>query len=113
MHMHTAPLALALSLVGFWLALGWAAQVLLRLQLGNLSSLLLSPLIGFTVQLVPVFWFSMVGLPVGSFARPLTIVLAAGAIGAWVIRRPEWDANASAGARDHHFGPWWRADCRR
>ena len=88
--MHMAALALTFGLLVFWLALGWAVQVVIRPQLASLPNLLLSPLIGFTVTLIPVFWFSVVGLPVRSFALPLTIVLALAAIAGWAFRRPDW-----------------------
>ena len=85
-----APLALTFSLLGFWLALGWAVQALVKPQLAPLTSLLLAPLIGFSATLVPVFWLSLIGMHAAHFALPLTIVLAALAAVGWAVRRPSW-----------------------
>ena len=88
--MHTAPLALTLALVIFWLVLGWGVQAVIKPRLAALTSLLLSPLIGFSATVLPAFWLNLVGLPVARFAWPLAVALAAIAVAGWAVKRPDW-----------------------
>jgi hypothetical protein len=91
-----AAAALSLGLFTYWGVLGLALLSLLYTDRRTGQRLLLAPAIGIVVVLLPVFWLNRLGLPVGRFGLPLTIVLlgASGAVLAW--RRPLVAARHSA-----------------
>lgn len=84
-------LAAFLSPIGIFVyfgIIGYAALSLLRSERNLLQNLLLSPAIGIAFTLLPVFWLNRAGLPVKSFAIPLTFVLFFISIAIIFIRQP-------------------------
>jgi hypothetical protein len=53
----------------FWTGLGWSLMAMAEPNMQPLRALFLAPVTGVAVTLLPVFWLSLVGLPVGSFAH--------------------------------------------
>jgi hypothetical protein len=88
--MFLEPLALTLALLVFWTGLGWSLIAAAEPNMEPLRALFLAPVTGVAVTLLPAFWLSLAGLPVGSFARPLMVVLCCIIVVAWVWRRPAW-----------------------
>ncbi len=80
--------SLSLALLLYWSLLGFAASSSLGLGRTGLQRALISPSLGLIVLLLPVFFLSRTGLPVGTFALPLVgcLALIAAAFLAW--RRP-------------------------
>lgn len=83
-----AALALSFSFFLFLAVVGRATLALCRWQPGVLRSWLLAPAIGLSVSVLCVMVLNQAGLPVRSFARPLTIALGIASIGILVWRRP-------------------------
>lgn len=82
---------LALGLLLFWAALGWALISTLEVDRDPLQSLLISPAIGIACTLLPSFWLNgLAGLPVESFGRYLALALCFFIVLAWIKRRPTW-----------------------
>ena len=88
--MSLAPLALTLVLLIFWTGLGWSLIAAAEPNMQPLRALFLAPVTGVAVALLPVFWLSLIGLPVASFARPLMAALGCVTVVAWIWRRPAW-----------------------
>jgi hypothetical protein len=89
-EMSLEPLALTFALLVFWTGLGWTLIAMAEPNMQPLRALFLAPVAGVAVTLLPVFWLSLIGLPVASFARPLCAVLCCVTVGAWIWRRPAW-----------------------
>ena len=89
-------LSLSLLLFMFWTAVGQAFQSALKLRLGVLRSWLLAPGIGIAVMAIPLMIGSQAGLPIGAFARPLTVVMVLATGVAFFVRpaRLPWRALA-------------------
>jgi hypothetical protein len=88
--MSIGPILLSFALFAFWAALGWSVLALAEPAMPSLRSLLLAPLIGVSVSLLPVYWLSLVGVPVAVIARPLLALYCLVAIVAWTWRPPAW-----------------------
>src|SRR5258708_37338603 len=88
--MSLAPLALTFVLLVFWTGLGWSLIAAAEPNMQPLRSLFLAPVAGVAVTILPIFWLSILGLPVGSFARPLAVVLWCIIVATWIWRRPAW-----------------------
>ncbi|MGO9133451.1 MAG: hypothetical protein ACLP8A_05300 [Methylovirgula sp.] len=84
--MYFGPYLLVIALLLFWTGIGWSALRTLGVRCDRTRLLLISPLIGICVILILVLWLNVAGLPVGTFARPLTgglAVLAAVGVFRW------------------------------
>jgi hypothetical protein len=81
-------LGLSFFLFVFWMLLGRAVFAALKLRLGVLRSWLLAPGVGLAVVVVLLMIFNQAGWPIGKFARPLTLLLGAAALGVLCWRRP-------------------------
>lgn len=79
---------LSLALFFYWSLLGFAVASSLGLGRTGLQRALISPSLGLVVLLLPVFFLSRIGLPVGIFALPLVWFLALIAAGFLAWRRP-------------------------
>jgi hypothetical protein len=88
--MSLAPLALTFVLLVFWTGLGWSLIAAAEPNMQPLRALFLAPVTGVAVTILPAFWLNILGLPVGSFARPLAVVLCCIIVAAWSWRRPAW-----------------------
>jgi hypothetical protein len=88
--MSLEPLALTFALLVFWIGLGWSVIAVAEPEMQPLKALFLAPVTGVAVTVLPAFWLNILGLPVGSFARPLTVVLCCIIVAAWIWRRPAW-----------------------
>jgi hypothetical protein len=88
--MSLEPLALTLVLLVFWTGLGWSLIAAAEPNMQPLRALFLAPVAGVAVTILPAFWLNILGLPVGSFARPLAVVLCCMIVAAWIWRRPAW-----------------------
>lgn len=88
--MSLAPLALTFVLLVFWTGLGWSLIAAAEPNMQPLRALFLAPVTGVAVTILPAFWLNILGLPVGSFARPLAAVLCCIIVAAWIWRRPAW-----------------------
>src|SRR4051812_28201396 len=88
--MSLEPLALTFALLVFWTGLGWSLIAMAEPNMQPLRALFLAPVTGVAVTLLPVFWLSLIGIPVASFARPLLAVLCCVTVIAWIWRRPSW-----------------------
>lgn len=88
--MSCGPILLSLSLLAFWFASGWAVLALVESGMPPLRSFFLAPLVGVASTLLPIFWLSLAGIPVASFARPLLVVFCTLVVGGWIWRRPAW-----------------------
>jgi hypothetical protein len=88
--MSCGPILLSLSLLAFWFASGWAVLALVESGMPPLRSFFLAPLVGVAFTLLPIFWLSLAGIPVSSFARPLLVVFCVLVGGGWIWRRPAW-----------------------
>src|SRR5258708_36961489 len=88
--MSLAPLALTFVLLVFWTGLGWSLIAAAEPNMQPLGALFLAPVTGVAVTILPAFWLNILGLPVGSFARPLAVVLCCIIVAAWIWRRPAW-----------------------
>lgn len=88
--------ALALSLAFFLFAagVGRATLALCGWRGGVLRAWLLGPAIGLAVVLLSTMTLNQAGLPIGSFAWPLTLGLAAASAGVFVWRRPVFPGRA-------------------
>ena len=88
--MSLAPLALTFILLVFWTGLGWSLIAAAAPNMQPLRALFLAPVTGVALTILPAFWLNILGLPVGSFARPLAVVLCCIIVAAWIWRRPAW-----------------------
>ena len=88
--MSLAPLALTFILLVFWTGLGWSLIAAAEPNMQPLRALFLAPVTGVALTILPAFWLNILGLPVGSFARPLAVVLCCIIVAAWIWRRPAW-----------------------
>jgi hypothetical protein len=88
--MSLEPLALTFVLLAFWTGLGWSLIAAAEPNMEPLRALFLAPVAGVAVTILPIFWLSILGLPVGSFARPLAVVMCCIIVAAWIWRRPAW-----------------------
>jgi hypothetical protein len=88
--MSIGPILLSFALFAFWAALGWSVLALAEPAMPSLRSLLLAPLVGVSVTLLPVYWLSLAGVPVAVIARPLLALYCLVAIAAWTWRPPAW-----------------------
>ena len=81
-------LGLSLSLVLFWTVLGRALLAALDLRVGVLRAWLLAPGVGLAIMVAGLMIGNQAGLPIASFAWPLTVFLAAAATAILVWKRP-------------------------
>lgn len=83
-------LALAFSFLVFvyWTVLGRAVVSLAYPRLGALRAWLVAPALGVSVLLLGLMVFNQAGIPIRTFATPLTIVLGVAAVGVIAWRRP-------------------------
>jgi hypothetical protein len=88
--MSLEPLALSVVLLLFWTGLGWSLIAALEPGMEPLSAMLVAPVVGVALTLLPVFWFNALGLPVTAFARPLALALLAVTVVMMGWRRPSW-----------------------
>lgn len=79
---------LPLVIFAFWEILGYATLSLLRTQRNTLQNMLMAPAIGIAVTLLFVFSFNRIGIPIGHFALPLTLILLVGSIGVLAWKKP-------------------------
>jgi hypothetical protein len=86
--MSLEPLALTFALLVFWIGLGWSVIAVAEPEMQPLKALFLAPVTGVAVTILPAFWLNILGLPVGSFARPLMVVFCCIIVVAWTWRRP-------------------------
>ncbi|MGD1032635.1 MAG: hypothetical protein ABSA05_16015, partial [Opitutaceae bacterium] len=89
-------LSLSLLLFAFWTAIGQAVQSALKLKLGVLRSWLLAPGIGMAVVAIPLMIGNQAGFPIGSFARPLAVVLTLATAAALIWRPARFPGRALA-----------------
>jgi hypothetical protein len=84
--------SLSLALLLYWSLLGFALSSGLGLGRAGLQRVLLSPSLGLAALLLPVFFLSRAGLPVGTFALPLVgcLALLAAVSLAWRLPRVPW-----------------------
>jgi hypothetical protein len=94
--MTLAPFALSVVILIFWSALGWSVIAATEPKIDPLRALMLAPAVGVAATALPVFWLSLVGLPVTSFARPLLVALCLVSMTAWILRRPAWKLKDAA-----------------
>lgn len=71
----------SLACFGFWILLGYAAIAILHTQRNVLQNLLLSPVVGMAITLLPVFALNRAGIPVENFAIYLSVILLIAACG--------------------------------
>src|ERR1700730_9985776 len=91
MHdMLLEPLALTLILLVFWTGLGWSLIAAAEPNMQPLRALFRALVTGVALTILPAFWLNILGLPVGSFARPLAVVVCCIIVAAWIWRRPAW-----------------------
>ena len=84
--MKAAVLSFAFFL--YWSLLGAAFLHALYSRRNLLRNLLLAPVMGASLVLLPTFWINRLGIPVGRFGRPLAAaLLAAALILLWLCRR--------------------------
>src|SRR5258705_13775777 len=88
--MSLEPFALTFALLVFWTGLGWSLIAAAEPNMQPLRALFLAPVTGVAVALLPVFLVCLVGLPGGSFARPLMVFFFCIIVAAWVWRRTAW-----------------------
>ncbi|SHH65003.1 hypothetical protein SAMN05444169_8568 [Bradyrhizobium erythrophlei] len=88
--MSLEPLALTFALLVFWIGLGWSVIAVAEPEMQPLKALFLAPVTGVAATMLPAFWLNILGLPVGSFARPLMVVFCCIIVTAWIWRRPAW-----------------------
>src|SRR4051794_19230843 len=71
-----------MALVAFWTLVGRAVLALLRPKVDLLREMLLSPVVGVVVTVIPLFLINRAGLAVGRFGHWLVVVyiIAAGAV---------------------------------
>ena len=91
----------SLLLFAFWCFVGRAALRLLRPSIAPLAAQLIAPAVGIAVCVIPVFWLSRSGLPVGNFADALVCVFALVAFG--VNLRISGGTHADTGYRGFLF----------
>src|SRR5580658_5342270 len=82
------PLGLSLLLLLFWTVAGQAVLASLKLRIGILRSWLLAPGIGLSVMVLLLMIGNQAGWPIRAFAWPLTLGMAALAVGLLLWRRP-------------------------
>jgi len=78
-----------LAVFGFWVLLGRAVLSLCPTGLPSLQEWLLSPAVGLSALLLPVFWINRAGVPVKDFGVPLVLGLAAFSGGVLFYKRPD------------------------
>jgi hypothetical protein len=105
--MSLEPLALTFALLVFWIGLGWSLITAAEPNMQPLRALFLAPVTGVALTILPAFWLNILGLPVGSFARPLAVVLCCIIVAAWIWRRPAWTRREAI-----FVIPVRRADCQ-
>lgn len=64
---------LSIALFVFWGVLGYAILAVLKIRRSPVQNMLLVPVIGVSVTLLPVFWLNRVGLPIVQFELALAI----------------------------------------
>lgn len=78
---------LSIALFVFWGVLGYAFLAVLKIRRSSVQNMLLAPVIGVSVTLLPVFWLNRAGLPIAHFGVVLAIVLLLISIGTlWYFR---------------------------
>jgi hypothetical protein len=88
--MSLQPLILTFVLLAFWTGLGWSLIAIVESGMPPLRGLFLAPVTGVAITILTIFWLSIVGLPVASFARPLLVFFCCVIVLAWIWRRPPW-----------------------
>ena len=81
-------LLLTIGIFAYWGLVGFATLTLFSPRQRILQGILLSPSIGIAVVLLPVFFLSRAGLPVGEFAVYLLLTLAVLSVIILVVERP-------------------------
>ncbi len=66
---------LSVLLFIFWTVAGYPAVTFLRRQSDPLQNVLLAPVVGLVITLLPVFWLNRLGNPVNSFGKVLALFL--------------------------------------
>jgi hypothetical protein len=81
-------LLFALALLSFWTFVGYGVATLLRTGQGGLQRVLLSPSLGMSTVLLPVFFLNRAGLPVSGIASDVAVVSTIASATILAIRRP-------------------------
>src|SRR5271165_2918269 len=81
---------ISVGLFFFWTFLGAGVLAALRFGKHAIRNLLLAPVVGASVTLLPTFWLNSLGLPVRAFAGWLGLALLIAACGLIVRFRPQF-----------------------
>jgi len=71
---HLIAFFIPVLLFTYWTTCGYAALCVLRMN-PIMQNILLAPIFGISITLLPLFWLSRLGLPVEQFALSLTLIL--------------------------------------
>lgn len=88
---------LSIALFVFWGVLGYAFLAVLKIRRSSVQNMLLAPVVGVSVTLLPVFWLNRTGLPNTHFGTALA--------GASSVRRKDLQGDVALHevARRHQF----------
>ena len=79
---------LSILLFVYWGVLGYAVLAALKIRRNSVQNMLLAPVVGMSLTLLPVFWLNHAGLPIAYFGTALSIVLFLTSIGTLCFLRP-------------------------